>query len=65
MKTPAEIIQAYLTLMGMKKIDFCKRCRIHRSSLDKYLKGEPIHPYKAKGIEMGTLGAIKVKELIK
>lgn len=65
MKTPAEIILHYLTLHKMKKIDFCKRCKIHRSSLDKYLKGEPIHPFKAKNIEIGTFFEIKASELVK
>jgi hypothetical protein len=65
MKTPAELLQEYLDRTMIKKIHFCKRCRIHRSSLDKYLKGEPIHPFKAKNIEIGTLFEIKASELVK
>lgn len=65
MKTSAEIIQDYLDRTKIKKIDFCKRCRIHTSSLHKYLKGEPIHPYKAKSIEIGTFCEIKAAELVK
>lgn len=65
MKTPTEILQEYLDRTKIKKIHFCKRCKIHRSSLDKYLKGEPIHPYKAKCIEIGTFFEIKASELVK
>lgn len=64
MKTPAELIQAYLTSSGISKTDFCRRCHIHRSSLHKYLKGEPIHPLKAMGIQFGTDKKLKVEDLI-
>jgi len=65
MKTPAEILQEYLDRTKISKIHFSKRCRIHRSSLNKYLKGEPIHPLKAQCIEIGSMYEIKASELVK
>jgi len=64
MKTSAQLIEEYLVNSGITKVQFCKDCHIHRSSLHKYLKGEPIHPLKARGIENGTNKKLKAEDLI-
>jgi hypothetical protein len=65
MKTPAELIKAYLKRTKMKKLHFCRQCHIHRASLYKYLHGEPIHPFKARAIEYGTNKELLAEDLIR
>lgn len=65
MKTPAELIADYLQESKTTKVAFCGNCRIHRSSLHKYLKGLPLHPLVARKIQYATGSKIKAEDLLR
>lgn len=47
----ARLLQQFLQQHHVSKSEFCRITGIGRTSLYKYLKGEPIHPLKARQIE--------------
>jgi len=51
----AKIIGDFLQINRVTKVEFAKITGICRTSIYKYLAGEPIHPLKAKQIEKNIL----------
>ncbi|MFP3859255.1 MAG: helix-turn-helix domain-containing protein [Bacteroidales bacterium] len=59
-KKSAQTIKEFLEKYHVSKVEFAKVTGVSRTSVYKYLAGEPIHPLKAKQIEKRILQSYRV-----